>query len=62
MKIITANWREIRIQCECGNVIAAPLNALRVQCQCGREAYLAELRDKKLDERKPNGKLDRYLA
>jgi len=62
MKIKTANWREIRVQCDCGNIIATTLGVLRVRCKCGREAYLSELQDKKLAERRSNGKLDRYLA
>jgi hypothetical protein len=62
MRIITANWMHVRVSCDCGNEIAATLSALKVKCKCGRWAYMSELQDKKLAEKKPDGKLDRYLA
>ncbi len=61
MKIISANWREIRVQCACGNVIPVTLGALKVRCKCGKSEFLSELQDRRLNERsrKPN-KLDPY--
>lgn len=61
MKIISANWREIRVQCVCGNVISVTLGTLRVQCKCGKEEYMLELQDKKLNEYVQGGKADSYL-
>ncbi len=62
MKIISANWREIRVQCVCWNVIPVVLGALRVRCKCGKSELLSELQDRRLGERslKPN-KLEPYL-
>lgn len=62
LKIITANWREIRVRCDCGNDIAVVLGTRVVKCKCGRKEHMAALQDGVLDERKVNGKLDGYLA
>ena len=61
MKIISANWREIRVQCGCGNVISVTLGMLSVRCKCGESVYMSELYDQKDMEHTQRGKADRYL-
>lgn len=61
MRIITANYRYLRVKCDCGNEIQVALGSLKVKCKCGKSEWVPTLQENREREKSHGGKHDPML-